>query len=137
MSKNGFAGSTEQNGPVSINGGEPQYYKVKSAVKKKPKKKVKKKKKPAFKKVKFKNVGDGFYISTEWRRLRYRALKSYKAQCMCCGESPRKHGIVLHVDHIKPRSKFPEFALEINNLQILCEACNLGKSNFDSVDWRP
>ena len=138
MSKNGFAGSKEQNGPVTINGGEPRYFNPKPAEKVNPKPKKKKgKKKKKAKKLQFKSVGDGFYTSKEWRRLRYRVLRSYKAQCMCCGESPKKHGIVLHVDHIKPRSKNPELELDISNLQILCEACNLGKSNFDSIDWRP
>ncbi|MFC6439812.1 HNH endonuclease [Bowmanella sp. JS7-9] len=37
---------------------------------------------------------------------------------------------MLHVDHVKPRAKFPELALDINNLQILCETCNLGKLHY-------
>jgi 5-methylcytosine-specific restriction endonuclease McrA len=36
-------------------------------------------------------------------------------------------GNPLHVDHIKPRSKFPRLAIDINNLQVLCADCNLGK----------
>ena len=43
---------------------------------------------------------------------------------------------VMHVDHIKPRSKFPDLELEFDNLQILCKACNLGKSNKDQTDFR-
>jgi len=78
---------------------------------------------------------DGFYESREWRELRYKALVSYGPICQCCGAS-RKNGSVIHVDHIKPRSKFPELQLVISNLQILCEECNLGKSNKDSTDWR-
>lgn len=42
----------------------------------------------------------------------------------------------MHVDHIKPRSKYPELELEFTNLQILCADCNLGKRNHDSIDWR-
>ncbi len=45
-------------------------------------------------------------------------------------------GIPLHVDHIKPRSKYPDLALDINNLQILCESCNLGKGAWDETDFR-
>jgi hypothetical protein len=26
--------------------------------------------------------------------------------------------------------------LDINNLQVLCEACNIGKTNRDTTDWR-
>lgn len=54
---------------------------------------------------------------------------------MCCGANP-SDGVKMHVDHIKPRSKFPELALVLDNLQILCEDCNLGKSNKDETDWR-
>jgi len=43
----------------------------------------------------------------------------------------------IHVDHIKPRSKFPELELVFDNLQVLCDDCNIGKSNVDSTDFRP
>ncbi len=43
----------------------------------------------------------------------------------------------MNVDLIKPRSKFPELALTLDNLQILCAACNHGKGNWDQTDWRP
>ena len=56
---------------------------------------------------------------------------------MMCGRSPKVHGIILHVDHIKPRSKYPELELDITNLQILCEDDNLGKSNRYETDYRP
>ena len=56
---------------------------------------------------------------------------------MCCGRSRKDHGVVIHVDHIKPRSKYPHLALVFENMQILCEDCNLGKSNVDATDWRP
>lgn len=77
-----------------------------------------------------------FYYGNGWRELRYRVLKKYGATCMVCNRD-RTHGIVIHVDHIKPRSKFPELELDESNLQVLCEDCNLGKSNRDEIDWRP
>lgn len=76
-----------------------------------------------------------FYNSPEWRAVRYAALKLYGAMCQCCGAT-RKDGKIMHVDHIKPRSTHPHLELEITNLQVLCEDCNLGKSNRDSTDWR-
>ena len=76
-----------------------------------------------------------FYNSEEWRRVRYLALRASRGVCELCGVGPT-HGHPLHVDHIKPRSKHPELALEISNLQVLCEDCNLGKSNIDEIDWR-
>lgn len=80
-------------------------------------------------------TGNNFYISREWRKVRIDALIKNGRSCCVCGRSA-KDGIVLHVDHIKPRSKFPELELELSNLQILCEDCNLGKSNRYEDDWR-
>lgn len=77
-----------------------------------------------------------FYASREWRVLRYSALKLHGAACQCCGSSA-KDGKVMHVDHIKPRSKYPGLELTLSNLQVLCEDCNLGKLHLDETDWRP
>lgn len=77
-----------------------------------------------------------FFESPAWRVLRYRVLVEHGGRCQCCGRSA-VDGVAIHVDHIKPRSKFPELALEQTNLQVLCEDCNLGKSNKDDTDWRP
>lgn len=81
------------------------------------------------------NSNDGFYMSREWRDVRYRALVLHGATCQCCGAT-RADGKKMHVDHIKPRSKFPALQLSLDNLQILCEDCNMGKSNKDHTDWR-
>ena len=78
-----------------------------------------------------------FFTSDEWRKLRVRVLEKYGCSCMMCGRSPMQHRIVIHVDHIKPRSKYPELALEYSNLQLLCEDCNIGKGNRYETDWRP
>jgi hypothetical protein len=67
-----------------------------------------------------------FYRTQEWRSLRVKILAESGRRCLLCGNSP-DNGITLHVDHIKPRSLFPELALEKSNLQVLCEDCNLGK----------
>lgn len=76
-----------------------------------------------------------FYESDEWREVRYRALKSGKGCCECCAARAAP-GKPLHVDHIKPRSKYPALALDLNNLQVLCIDCNLGKRAWDETDWR-
>lgn len=76
-----------------------------------------------------------FYSSKEWRSLRYSALRRSDGRCMCCGRNTAKHGVVLHVDHIVPRSVDPSRALMLENLQVLCEDCNLGKSNTDEITW--
>jgi len=73
-----------------------------------------------------------FLMSWEWRKLRYKVIKKFGAVCMCCRSTDK-----IHVDHIKPRRKYPELALDFNNLQVLCEICNMGKSAWDETDWRP
>lgn len=76
-----------------------------------------------------------FLDTYEWRRVRMVALKQYGPVCQCCGATPA-NGSVMHVDHIKPRKLFPQLALDVNNLQILCHECNHGKGNWDMTDWR-
>lgn len=79
---------------------------------------------------------DPFYTSFAWLNLRMEALKIHGARCQCCGASRRQNGIVINVDHIKSRRLHPELELEIDNLQVLCNACNKGKGAIDQTDWR-
>lgn len=76
-----------------------------------------------------------FYSSGKWLILRAKAFELYGNQCACCGITPAQ-GAIMHVDHIKPRSLYPKLELELENLQILCEQCNKGKSNFSDKKWR-
>lgn len=85
--------------------------------------------------IKSKEASNEFLFSYEWRKLRMEALKKYGARCQCCGATPAT-GAVMNVDHIKPRKVFPELALTLTNLQILCHECNHGKGNWDMTDWR-
>ncbi len=41
----------------------------------------------------------------------------------------------MHLDHIKPRKRYPELALEPANLQWLCKSCNLRKGSRDMQEW--
>lgn len=75
-----------------------------------------------------------FLKSFEWRQLRLKAFEKYGRICQCCGAAPG-NGIVLNVDHVKSRRRFPDLALDIENLQVLCEDCNHGKAN-QTVDFR-
>lgn len=81
-------------------------------------------------------VDSNDFLSTyEWKRVRMMALKKYGPVCQCCGASPST-GAVMNVDHIKPRKLFPQLALDLDNLQVLCGDCNHGKGNWDMTDWR-
>jgi hypothetical protein len=61
----------------------------------------------------------------------YQILARDNFTCCACGRSAAKHGVVLHVDHIVPRSKGGTD--DASNLQTLCLKCNLGKSNRDQT----
>jgi 5-methylcytosine-specific restriction endonuclease McrA len=77
-----------------------------------------------------------FYDSKEWKRVRFDVLERHFAKyghwCLLC----HNKFTPLHVDHIKPRSKYPELALDANNLQVLCHICNEGKGNRSETDFR-
>lgn len=114
------------------------YLLPKVGVKRKIKKrKAAKKKKTA---VRYKDeysfiISSDFLKTQEWKVLRYQALVKHGKKCQCCGRQP-KDGAVMNVDHIKPRLKYPELALSIDNLQVLCDWCNHGKGNKDQTDHR-
>ena len=76
-----------------------------------------------------------FLESYAWRKLRLQVIEAYGRKCMCCGNTP-ENGAIIHVDHIKPRKKYPELALEFDNLQVLCHECNHGKGNWNETDFR-
>lgn len=63
--------------------------------------------------------------------LRYQVLSRDKFKCVRCGASPATDPTCkLHIDHVVPFSKGGRTMLE--NLQTLCEMCNLGKGNRHS-----
>ena len=90
---------------------------------------------PVFRKETGKQSANNFYNSREWHKLRYTAFLKYGRKCLVCGADHKK-GARLHVDHIKPISKYPDLALSLDNLQILCALCNSGKGAWDETDWR-
>lgn len=63
--------------------------------------------------------------------IRYNVLKRDNYSCQICGATA-KDGAKLHVDHIIPVSKGGKTVM--NNLQTLCERCNIGKSNKTEND---
>ena len=73
-----------------------------------------------------------YEISSKFERsimsdsIRYDVLKRDNYRCCICGISS-KEGAKLHIDHIIPVSKGGKTVMD--NLQTLCERCNMGKSN--------
>jgi hypothetical protein len=65
--------------------------------------------------------------------IRWQVFQLNNWKCVSCGRSACDD-IVLHVDHINPRSKGGKD--ELDNYQTLCNECNIGKSNNDQTDLR-
>lgn len=65
--------------------------------------------------------------------MRWRVFQRDHWKCLACGRGSHD-GIILHVDHILPRSKGGRDCFE--NFQTLCNVCNGGKSNRDATDLR-
>ena len=61
-------------------------------------------------------------------RLRALVLMRDGGRCQLCGAEAR-NGARLHVDHVIPWANGGETKLA--NLQVLCEVCNIGKSNVE------
>lgn len=63
-------------------------------------------------------------------RLRYQILLRDDSTCQMCGRSAPS--VKVHIDHKVPVSwdKDWKFSSNINDYQVLCEECNLGKSNM-------
>lgn len=76
-----------------------------------------------------------FMQSEAWRSVRYIALRLYGNHCKACGRGP-KDGLKIHVDHIVACSRDWSRRLDITNLQVLCEECNMGKGGAFADDWR-
>ena len=75
---------------------------------------------------------DRFYSSSEWIHIREEYLrtqpkKSGYYQCFYCKEYILNDDVT--VDHIKPRSKYPELGLDIKNLEVACRPCNSSKGD--------
>ena len=73
-----------------------------------------------------------FYKTKAWQEFRRKVFAAYPRVCMKCEDSES----IMHVDHIKPRSIYPALSLNFSNMQVLCEDCNVEKSNLHETDYR-
>lgn len=74
-----------------------------------------------------------FYSSPEWSRLRDLVIKEEGRVCVEC-QRDIKEDIDVTVDHIRPRSKYPDLALKRENLRVLCRQCNSRKKDREWAD---
>jgi len=71
-----------------------------------------------------------FYASPEWKLVRDQVIREQGRVCSECGKRVRNSSDVT-VDHIRPRSKYPDLALDRQNLRVLCRRCNSSKGAKD------
>ena len=65
-------------------------------------------------------------------KVRLQVMKRDRFRCVMCGRSPAiEVGVHLHIDHVVPFSH--DGASTSDNLQTLCQDCNLGKGNDESL----
>lgn len=81
-------------------------------------------------------IGEG--LTKDQVKYRYKKLKDYLSEdthdkCMYC-ESKISHISYKRVEHIHPKSEYPEGALCWRNLGIACERCNTEKGDYSSVE---
>lgn len=77
-----------------------------------------------------KTQADKFYASKEWSDTRKAIINNSERRCNFCGiHFAENKNDRLVVDHIKPLRSFWELRLDKNNLQLLCNDCNLLKGN--------
>jgi len=60
-------------------------------------------------------------------RKRFRVFTRDNFTCRYCNRSAFNDGVILHVDHVHPKSKLGSDELE--NLVTACKECNLGKKD--------
>lgn len=92
---------------------------------------------------------DGWRNTPDWQQWRTRQLDRQNWRCGCCGQA-MAFGEKIYlangdfelqpdhptVDHILPKSLFPNLALDKQNLVMLCWACNQRKSNKMTIASR-
>ena len=73
---------------------------------------------------------DPFYASKAWYRIRQKVLTRDKYRCQNCQAYVRGKGLA-RVDHIIPRTKAPQLAVDPQNLRTLCVPCDNARHQQD------
>lgn len=66
------------------------------------------------------------------KHIRSHYLIEQNYRCAYCRiQKKENHGMTWDVEHILPKSRYPEYLFEPFNLAIACKECNGSKDNFD------
>lgn len=68
-----------------------------------------------------------------WRDWKVRIASDCQGRCVYCAIPEARFGGIrnFHVEHFRPKSRFPKLANDIRNLYLACGICNVLKSD----DW--
>ena len=59
-------------------------------------------------------------------------IKTTNERCCYCGHNTHNvHRVILDIEHILPKSKFPQYMFTTKNLSIACKRCNLTMKGTD------
>ncbi|WP_421164467.1 HNH endonuclease [Aeromonas dhakensis] len=73
-------------------------------------------------------------ITSLKKEIRDFYLNEQKRKCAYCRqEKLENHGMTWDIEHILPKSIYPQFILEPENLAVACKECNQAKSNKDPL----
>lgn len=68
------------------------------------------------------------------RRLRDYLLQLSDFQCCYCRQRKlERHGMTWDIEHVAPKSLYPQFLFNLKNLAILCKECNIAKGDKDTL----
>lgn len=71
------------------------------------------------------------------KTLRDHYLPALKFRCCYCQQIKlERHGLTWDVEHIAPKSAYPQFLFEPKNLAISCKECNIAKGEKNTVIGR-
>ncbi|QEZ91935.1 HNH endonuclease domain-containing protein [Proteus sp. CD3] len=70
---------------------------------------------------------------SNYRRLKFELWEKFKHQCAYCG-TRLYEPLMADVEHFFPKSKYPDFLENTDNLLIVCRACNMIKRDQFPLD---
>lgn len=77
---------------------------------------------------------DGKDMTRLRKTLREYLLPRLKFRCCYCQQrKTERHGLTWDIEHIAPKSLYPQFLFDLNNLAISCKECNIAKGEKNTL----
>lgn len=56
--------------------------------------------------------------------------------CYCQQRKTERHGLTWDIEHVAPKSLYPQFLFDLSNLAISCKECNIAKGEKNTLSGR-